>query len=153
MTVTTTYDALDIAKKVISTTNTEQGDSITNLKLQKLLYYLQGFWLAVYDRPLFDEEIEAWMYGPVVPRVYEAYRQYGKQAIPVDDDNDVLQLNTEDEEDLFDEVYNTFNRYSASALVMMTHEERPWLSCKTIGAGSVISREVMKEFFKTKVNA
>lgn len=45
------------------------------MKLQKLLYYVQGFHIAVFNRPLFNEDIEAWMYGPVVPAVYEYYQE------------------------------------------------------------------------------
>lgn len=150
MTVTTTYDALDIAKKVVSMTNTEQGDSITNLKLQKLLYYLQGFWLAVYDSPLFDEEIEAWMYGPVVPRVYEAYKQYGRNAIPVEECGAVIELNTKQEESLFLDVYNLYNQYSATTLVRMTHHETPW-AMSMVGKGEVIPREQMRKYFLTQV--
>ena len=53
------YKAMDIARLLIWQTNTEQGDLITNLKLQKLLFYQQGFWLAEYNEPLFAERVEA----------------------------------------------------------------------------------------------
>lgn len=145
-----TYNAIDIARKVVAMTDTEQGDSITNLKLQKLLYYLQGFWLAVYDTPLFDAEIEAWTYGPVVPVVYEAYKQYGNNSIPVDPDEIPIELETEDEELLFVQVYQLYNQYSASALVRMTHNETPW-AMSPVGRGKVISETRMKEYFVTQV--
>ena len=59
------YNVFDIADKIIaaSSSQAEVGDVMTNLKLQKLLYYMQGFHLAVFDTPLFDEDIEAWQYG------------------------------------------------------------------------------------------
>lgn len=143
-----TYDALMIAKKVINATNTEQGDSITNLKLQKLLYYLQGFWLAYYNVPLFDEDIEAWMYGPVVPIVYDAYKKFGKRALEPTDE--VLDLDTEDEEIFFQEVYNAYSKFSAVALMEMSHAEAPWCTTQ-VGRGSVISREKLRGFFKTRL--
>lgn len=145
-----TYNALDIAQKVINRTDTEVGDSITNLKLQKLLYYLQGFWLAVYDQPLFESDIEAWMYGPVVPQVYDAYKRYGKGAIPVDPNAKSITLKTDEEEKLFEQIYQLFNQYSATALVRMTHNETPW-AMSDVGKGSVISQEKMKEYFLTQV--
>ena len=54
-----------------------RGDLMTNLRLQKLLYFAQGWHLARFGRPLFDASIEAWPYGPVVPEVYRAYKEYG----------------------------------------------------------------------------
>ena len=54
------YKALDIANKIISKTDLEHGDTISNLKLQKMLYYQQGFHLAYFGTPLFDEDIVAW---------------------------------------------------------------------------------------------
>ena len=64
------YNAIDIAKKIICKTDVEHGDTLSNLKLQKLLYYMQGFHLAFFDEPFFNESIEAWTYGPVVPVVF-----------------------------------------------------------------------------------
>lgn len=146
-----TYNALDIARKIINRTDIDRGDSITNLKLQKLLYYLQGFWLAEYDTPLFDEPIEAWAYGPVVPSVYNLYKSYGKKAIDVNPSEEPIQLNSAEEETLFDEVYNLYNQYSASALVRMTHNEMPWTSSTTHGFGETISREKMRDFFRKEL--
>ena len=61
----------------------DDGDPISPLKLQKLLYYCQGFNLGAYDQPLFKENIEAWEHGPVVVSVWRAYRKYGSRAIAV----------------------------------------------------------------------
>lgn len=60
------YKALDIAKKLIFKAQNDEpngGERLTNLKLQKLLYYQQGFHLAFFGTPLFAEDVEAWMYG------------------------------------------------------------------------------------------
>jgi uncharacterized phage-associated protein len=54
------YPAEDIAQYLIHLANLEEDDPITNLKLQKLLYYVQGFHLALFDSPLFSENIVAW---------------------------------------------------------------------------------------------
>ena len=53
----------------------EGGEYISNLKLQKLLYYAQGSFLAVTDSPLFDDPIVAWQHGPVVESVYHEYKK------------------------------------------------------------------------------
>ena len=136
------YKALDIANKIISKTDLEHGDTISNLKLQKMLYYQQGFHLAYFGTPLFDEDIVAWQYGPVVPSVYKEYKSIStsEEGISLSDD----------EEELFNNVYEEYNQFSAVALMKMTHEESPW---KTTEINSVISRDKMAAFFKTQIEA
>lgn len=83
-----TYKALDIAKKLIFKAQNDEpngGERLTNLKLQKLLYYQQGYHLAAFGTPLFSEDVESWMYGPVVPSVYDVFSAYGSSALPVVD--------------------------------------------------------------------
>lgn len=59
------YSVIDIANKLLLKPMWDDNlEFISNLKLQKLLYYEQGYHLAIFDTPLFDADIEAWMYGP-----------------------------------------------------------------------------------------
>ena len=74
--------ARDVADYLIASVDAESGDNISNLKLQKLLYYAQGFSLALNGEPLFDEPLVAWAHGPVVTDLYHAFKQYGSGAIP-----------------------------------------------------------------------
>lgn len=142
------YDVKEIAKKIIAKTDTEHGDTISNLKLQKMLYYMQGFHLAFFGTPLFEEEIKAWQYGPVVPSVYEEYKRYESKAIDLPE-GPVIEL-TEDEEAVFDNVYDEYNQFSAVALMKMTHEESPWRSTEI---GQVIDKGKIKQFFNTQIVA
>lgn len=142
------YNAIDIAKKIICKTDVEHGDTLSNLKLQKLLYYMQGFHLAFFDEPFFNESIEAWTYGPVVPVVFQEFKKYKKDSINPDNYHDDLVL-TDDEQQMFDMVYSEYNRYSAVALMNMTHTEGPW---KNHGIGDVITNEELRAFFLTQVN-
>lgn len=141
------YKALDIANKIISKTDLEHGDTISNLKLQKMLYYQQGFHLAYFGTPLFDEDIVAWQYGPVVPSVYKEYKSFESNSISTSEEGISL---SDDEEELFNNVYEEYNQFSAVALMKMTHEETPW---KTTEINSVISRDKMAAFFKTQIEA
>lgn len=141
------YKALDIANKIISKTDLEHGDTISNLKLQKMLYYQQGFHLAYFGTPLFDEDIVAWQYGPVVPSVYKEYKSFESNSISTSAEGISL---SDDEEELFNNVYEEYNQFSAVALMKMTHEESPW---KTTEINSVISRDKMAAFFKTQIEA
>ena len=141
------YKALDIANKIISKTDLEHGDTISNLKLQKMLYYQQGFHLAYFGTPLFDEDIVAWQYGPVVPSVYKEYKSFESNSISTSEEGISL---SDDEEELFNNVYEEYNQFSAVALMKMTHEESPW---KTTEKNSVISRDKKAALFKTQIEA
>ena len=145
------YNVLDIAKKLIKMADDDTangGDNLTNLKLQKLLYYEQGFHLAAFDAPLFNEQVEAWMYGPVIPVAYDFYQQFGAASLPVDDNVIVLE---DEEESLFYQVYDAFREFSAIGLMNKTHQERPWMVVQPKNRGSVISQESMKAYFKTQL--
>ena len=148
------YKAINIARKLLLTAKRDsviggQGELMSNMKLQKMLYYEQGFHLVVFGTPLYEEDIEAWMYGPVVPAVYEVYKDYGYNGI---DPGEAEEISLSDREQaLFDEVYKVYGAYSAIGLMNMTHRESPWANTPA-GVGSVISREKMVEFFRTRLN-
>lgn len=143
------YKVLDIAHKILtSAKNVEGGELMSNLKLQKMLYYQQGFHLAKFNTPLFDEEIEAWMYGPVVPSVYEHFHSFGANGI-LPEEHSPIELNLM-EEKLFNEVFMAYAQYSAIGLMNMTHKEKPWINTKT-GVGNIISKGSLKKYFKTKL--
>lgn len=101
-------------------------DDLTNMKINKLLYFAQGHYLRKYGTPLFDNTIEAWDHGPVVPEVYSAYKRYGDQPIK-GYDGDMIAGITPEAEDLLYNVARKYGRYTASALRNMTHVVgSPW---------------------------
>lgn len=144
------YDVKEIAKKILAKARPEYGDEISNLKLQKLLYYMQGFHLACFDAPLFEDDIEAWMYGPVVPSVYELYKENGSNGIACPE-GEIIMLSA-DEEDIFNQVYDAYGQFSAYKLMEMTHNESPWRSTQ-VGVGHVISKEKIKSYFLTQLES
>lgn len=139
------YNAIDIARKIVSRTDVEHGDTISNLKLQKLLYFVQGFHLASFGEPLFDEEMIAWTYGPVVPEVYDTYKKYRSRSINTAGIIDDVQLSPEAAA-LFDKVYLEYSRYSAVALMQMTHSAGPWLHHQV---GEVLPKSEIRDYFLT----
>lgn len=117
-------DARDIADYLLAKIDTEAGDSITNLKLQKVLYYAQGWALAVLGKPLFDEVVEAWKYGPVVPSIYHAFKKFGDGAImPNDAPKGALPGEIAA---LIDQVWDRYGNMSGTDLVRQPHRESPW---------------------------
>ena len=144
------YNSLDIANKIILRTDNERGDAITNLKLQKLLYYVQGFNLAIFEEKLFEENISAWQYGPVVPNVYHEFKGYGYNSIIFDDENKPEELILDEErENVFNQVLEEYGKYSAIKLMNMTHEEAPW---KNTVIERTIDNELIKNYFKTLID-
>lgn len=129
--------------------STNQVDEcfITNLKLNKLLYYAQGCYLARTGKPLFSDAIEAWQYGPVVPDIYKKYRVCGRNPIQsVDDDFNPGIFAGEELEALMD-VYREFGKYSGSALVSLTHQKNtPWEKANR-NSQTIISNEDIEQFF------
>jgi uncharacterized phage-associated protein len=98
---------------------------ITNIKVQKLLYYAQSLYLALYDEPLFDDEIQAWRYGPVCPPAYHFYSDFEARQLPVPSLETLSELSFETKS-LLEEVWEYFGRYHAYRLSDMTHGEFPW---------------------------
>ena len=146
-----TYKAFDIAKKLIFKAQNDEpngGERLTNLKLQKLLYYQQGYHLAAFGTPLFSEDVEAWMYGPVVPAVYDEFSAYGSSALPVVESEMPL---SEEEEILFSQVYDAYREFSAIGLMNRTHTERPWIEATPHDRGTVIPLSSMESYFKTQM--
>ena len=75
------YSALDVSKHIIQRCN-ETGNTISNLKLQKILYFVQAEFLVSTGGACFPEAIEAWDFGPVIPCAYNEYKQYANGDIP-----------------------------------------------------------------------
>ncbi|MCD4655071.1 DUF4065 domain-containing protein [bacterium] len=140
--------AMDITSYFLSCVDEEAGDFMTNMKLQKLLYYAQGFSLALFDKPLFEEIIKAWEHGPVVPSVYHYFKDNGSGPIKIHDPID-LEKYPKEVQDLLDEVYQVYGCYSASYLRTMTHAEPPW---KNTPRNEEITHSLLIEYFKTQIH-
>lgn len=128
------------------------SEGISNLKLQKLLYFCQAFSLAKFNRPMFKDKLCAWKYGPVVSEVYENYKEHKNNPLPKPEmeKNDVG-LSDEDEK-VIGEVLETFGGYSAIRLMEITHSHKPWKDLENrVKKGErdiPISQKVMREYYK-----
>ncbi len=117
---------------------------ISNLKLQKLLYYAQGSFLALTGKPVFDEEIYAWEHGPVVPEIYHLFKDNGKNGIDFENGFDFSKFGKE-ANNILESVYQEFGQFSAWRLRTMTHEETPW---KETPKNQVINKSSIEKYFK-----
>lgn len=123
----------------------DESDLLTNLKLQKLLYYAQGCHLAIFGEALFDDKIEAWDLGPVVPSAYHAFKPCGRQ--PIEDRSGSAGSVDDRSAEFLSVVSDRFGQYSASRLIKMTHAESPWQDSYQSGLNNMITVDVMKNYF------
>jgi uncharacterized phage-associated protein len=143
----TMVSCYDVAQYFLAKADEDAGDLISNLKLQKLLYYAQGCALVLWGRPLFPEPMEAWVHGPVVPALYHEYKGYGAGPIPPPTTLDFSKYDP-DTRDLLDEVYMVYGQFSAWKLRNMTHQEAPW---RQTPEGKDISHAALRDYFATQV--
>ena len=126
----------------------KEREGITNLKLQKVLYLAQAYYLAKLGKPLFTEKLEAWDYGPVVPEVYRKLKRHGSKPIIVEEDKSTL---AEEDKEVLKKIWDTFGGYSASRLVDIVHAHTPWKEAN-ISADKVISHKVIKDYYSPLLN-
>lgn len=139
------YSALTVAEYVIKYSS-EHNLEISNLRLQKLLYFLQADFLISKAEPCFRETIEAWDFGPVVPVVYHRYKIFGGSNIPYNGLLSTEEIAVEDKE-IINTLVDDCSGYSTSALVKITHSQSPWINSYSPYVSNPISNESIKEFF------
>ena len=137
--------------------NDEEPDYLTNLRLQKLLYYAQAWSLVMRDKPLFPERIEAWVHGPVVCDVWDAFKAKGTGPITEDTIGEPVFDLTDDEQEFVRSVWDSYNSFSALKLREMIHEEDPWIIARG-GCGaaersnSEITHQALREYFSVPID-
>lgn len=129
----------NVSKKYGIEDNCGAAEYITPLKLQKLLYYIQGMALRIYGKPAFTNNISAWQYGPVVEEVYQQYKGRNPITTPKTDYevSDGLKK-------IIELVVSSYGQIEAGSLIDLTHDEDPWI--KSINSGT-ISIDLIKEYF------
>ena len=130
-------------------------EEVTPLVLQKLLYYAQGIYLATYDAPLFEEDCQAWVHGPVYETVYGMFRDF--KYNPIDDERFAVlrgqysYLKSEAVA-VLDVVLGSFGQYSGKTLEGITHQETPWLEARQEvdaceKSQAIMEKDAIKRYF------
>lgn len=114
--------AKDVANFFIDAAHKCDAEAMTNLRLQKLMYFAQAWCIVRNGQPLFDEPIKAWEYGPVVPPIYKKYRICGSNPIAGTDDDFDYSAFSEKELSVLIDVFVEYGKYTTSQLVSMTHK-------------------------------
>lgn len=131
----------------------EEGKPLTNMQLQKLVFFAHGAHLAAYNQPLIFEHVKAWDFGPVIPELYERLREYG--AGPV--------VNRIDNEPIYDEspagyairnVWRAYGNLNAWQLSDISHQPgSPWEQVWNYGGRySEIPNYVTQQYYAHRIN-
>lgn len=121
------------------------------MQVLKLVYISHGWQLGLYGRPLVNESIEAWQYGPVIPSVYHRYKRFGSRFI--DDIPAVLPLDFDSSEaNTIDQVFEGYGNRSGVSLSSLTHEPgTPWsITVAQSGIGAVISNDLIEDYYRRR---
>jgi uncharacterized phage-associated protein len=116
------------------------GQTITPLKMQKLVYFAHGWHLAITGKPLISEPIQAWQYGPVISSLYQIFKEAGSNpitfaaSVPIQNGFIAAKLDREGSagdvaiaRKIIERVWNQYGKYTAAQLTTLTHSENsPW---------------------------
>ncbi len=148
-----TYKAIEVANWFIAKT-AEFGDLTTHLKIQKLLYYAEAWIQVLLNKELFEEPIQAWSHGPVVPEVFQHFRSFGWNPLPIPSENAIPKF-SEDIMDVLEQVFEVYGDISARRLEEMTHTDKLWIEARgecepEVRCTNIMSKAKIKQYFLEK---
>lgn len=149
-----------VADYIIVQLNADGESDLNNLKLQKLLYYVQAWYLAYYKRSMFDGKFQAWVHGPVNREIYDRFKDkkflYSPITLADVEDLDLIGTLTSKEKRHIDRVLDAYAKYSPSQLEFMTHREKPWMDArKDVGkferSENIIDEVKMGAYYRSRL--
>jgi len=128
------YNVNDVADYIILSLNGDESFPLINLKLQKLVYYVQAWCLGIQKVPFLSERFEAWVHGPVCRSLYDRFK-VSKSLYAIIDVEDVLDKNVKakfarEDTEFMDYVLENYARFSGAQLEAMIHSEKPWTDAR-----------------------
>lgn len=159
------YSAKQVATEFIELAKAE-GQQLTPMQLQKLVYFAYGWYLAITGERLIDERVEAWQWGPVIPSLYSEFKRFGSDPITEAPSEMYFEglvaklrkfplasgdaRRDETARSIIRRVWEIYGQYSASQLSSMTHAENsPWSQTPDKDVrGTDIPDEIIKKYFQ-----
>ena len=139
----------------------EDGRELTHMQLQKLVYLANGWNLAATNRPMVEDDPEAWEFGPVYRRLFDALKKYGRSPVrdlirwgddtpfSLDDGEVASESLSDDERAVIDMVWKAYGHMQAFQLSALTHQdESPWSRTYEAGRNRRIPMDLINEHFK-----
>ena len=134
----------------------DDPQGISNMKLQKLCYFTQAWYLAEHHKPLFSDDFEAWIYGPVSRLLYNHYRHFGKDPITIKPDSREISLLSHDEKAFIKKIFHKYGKFSAIELMVESHKDPAWTNARNgvspnAQCSHLISKEEMEKSYADQV--
>ncbi len=158
---TVKLDSIDLADYILA-----KLGPMAHLKLQKLVYYVEAWHLAVFEEPLIDDNFKAWLHGPVSTKVWHHYKDRSmlnaSLGITKERAEEVVRIVEgaldQDQIDLITDVLSEYGKESAYHLECLTHSEDPWMNARRgvppgESSTNTISKESIKQFYAEKLGA
>lgn len=142
--------SLEIAEQILARFSESNNDGKSNLKLQKLLYYILGWTLAIEKRLLFNDPVEAQHFGPAFPTVWDKYRNNDTLNAAI---NNPVSIESSP---LIDAVVNIYGAQAPHILVARTHREDPWMKnyCDdNPDVPAIIPTEDIEKYFSSQLTS
>ena len=140
--------AIDIANFFIDVSDFMDEESITNMKVNKLVYFAQAWSLVKFNKKLFNEDIEAWKQGPVIPSVYKAFRTCESKNIEMTIGDYDESIFTAEQLNFLADIALTYGKYTALALRNISDKPgSPWALVYEKKKNNIISPESMTKYF------
>lgn len=114
------FDINDVADEFLSI------ESMTQKKVQKLCYYAQGWYAAITLKKLYNDQLQAWIHGPVSPKLYERFKVYGYNKIPKKESR----TTNEELKGIVKQIYRIYGKLDGDQLEELTHQELPWINAR-----------------------
>lgn len=132
--------------------NEKEDKGLSALKIQKLLYYAQAWNLVLNKKLLFEDDFQAWIHGPAIPKVWHAFRQFNFSDPHPDFLKEDFSELTKDEKIVLDSIWDIYGKYPGNYLEVLTHTEEPWLEARNglsdgDASQNVISTETMRRYY------
>lgn len=138
-------DILEVAKAFLTVS------AMSPKKLQKLCYYAQGWCAGLTGKKLFENDLEAWVHGPVCPELYDEYKSYGYNDIPKIENNTI----NDELKGIVEQIYRIYGKLDGDQLEELTHQETPWINARKgleswEPSNEIIQFSDLKEYFSNK---
>lgn len=153
------YSVNDVADYIIMSLNSDENFSLINLKLQKLVYYVQAWYLGIKKEIFMSARFEAWVHGPVCRQLYDRFKTskslYSHIGIEEVINKQAKETLKEEDVEFIDYILENYARFSGSQLEVMTHNEKPWIEARK-GAAPMdrceneITVDSMRKFYGEK---
>jgi uncharacterized phage-associated protein len=155
------YDVRAVANFVLDLADAE-GQSVSNLSINKVVFFLHAYFLVQFEKPLVTAKVEAWNYGPVFRELYREFRPFGEQPIagrasrinPESGVREICQYDfSVEEQEFLEKIARKYVRFSAGTLVSLSHEkdgpwDQVWNHDTRVNASMNISNDIIKGWYK-----